>query len=118
MLEFHKQKAKNPAKTDPESRIKDFQEIYSQFDNKTSVEQSSRCSQCGVPYCQIHCPLNNNIPDWLRYIAEDRLEEAYQISSSTNVFLKSVVGFALKIDFAKVTVLLSKLDLEQLQLEI
>ena len=86
MLEFHKQKPKNPAKTDPERRIKDFQEIYSQFDNKTSVEQSSRCSQCGVPYCQIHCPLNNNIPDWLRYIAEDRLEEAYQISSSTNVF--------------------------------
>jgi len=86
MLEFHKQKPKNPAKTDPEKRIKDFQEIYSQFDNKTSVEQSSRCSQCGVPYCQIHCPLNNNIPDWLRYIAEDRLEEAYQISSSTNVF--------------------------------
>ena len=86
MLEFHKQKPKNPAKTDPKKRIKDFQEIYSQFDNKTSVEQSSRCSQCGVPYCQIHCPLNNNIPDWLRYIAEDRLEEAYQISSSTNVF--------------------------------
>jgi len=38
MLEFHKQKPKNPAKTDPEKRIKDFQEIYSQFDNKTSVE--------------------------------------------------------------------------------
>ena len=75
MLEFHKQKPKNPSKADPEKRIKDFQEIYSQFDNKTSVEQSSRCSQCGVPYCQIHCPLNNNIPDWLKYIAEDRLEE-------------------------------------------
>ena len=86
MLEFHKQKPKNPSKTDPEKRIKDFQEIYSQFDNKTSIEQSSRCSQCGVPYCQIHCPLNNNIPDWLKYIAEDRLEEAYQVSSSTNVF--------------------------------
>ena len=86
MLEFHKQKPKNPSKTDPEKRIKDFQEIYSQFDNKTSIEQSSRCSQCGVPYCQIHCPLNNNIPDWLKYIAEDRLEEAYQISTLTNVF--------------------------------
>ena len=86
MLEFHKKKPKNPSKTLPEKRIKDFQEIYSQFDKSTSVEQSSRCSQCGVPFCQIHCPLNNNIPDWLKYIAEDRLEEAYQISSSTNVF--------------------------------
>ena len=86
MLEFHKKNPKNPEKTEPEKRIKDFQEIYSQFDSRTSVDQSSRCSQCGVPFCQIHCPLNNNIPDWLRYIAEGRLEEAYQISSSTNVF--------------------------------
>ena len=65
MLEFHKKKSKNPSKTEPEKRIKDFQEIYSQFDKNDSVEQSSRCSQCGIPYCQIHCPLNNNIPDWL-----------------------------------------------------
>tara|TARA_Y100000992_G_scaffold294077_1_gene253388 strand:+ start:284 stop:1696 length:1413 start_codon:yes stop_codon:yes gene_type:complete len=86
MLEFHKKIPKNPNKIDPEKRIKDFQEIYSQFDSQSSVDQSSRCSQCGVPFCQIHCPLNNNIPDWLKYIAEGRLEEAYQISSSTNVF--------------------------------
>ncbi len=86
MLEFHKKKSKNPSKTEPEKRIKDFQEIYSQFDKNESVEQSSRCSQCGIPYCQIHCPLNNNIPDWLRYIAEGRLEEAYQVSASTNAF--------------------------------
>ncbi len=86
MLEFHKKKSKNPSKTEPEKRIKDFQEIYSQFGKNDSVEQSSRCSQCGIPYCQIHCPLNNNIPDWLRYIAEGRLEEAYQVSASTNAF--------------------------------
>ena len=86
MLEFHKKKSKNPSKTEPEKRIKDFQEIYSQFDRNDSIEQSSRCSQCGIPYCQIHCPLNNNIPDWLRYIAEGRLEEAYQVSASTNAF--------------------------------
>ena len=86
MLEFHKKKSKNPSKTEPEKRIKDFQEIYSQFDKNDSIEQSSRCSQCGIPYCQIHCPLNNNIPDWLRYIAEGRLEEAYQVSASTNAY--------------------------------
>ena len=86
MLEFHKKNQKNPAKSEAKIRIKDFQEIYSQFSYKDSVEQSSRCSQCGIPYCQIHCPLNNNIPDWLKYIAEDRLEEAYDISTSTNIF--------------------------------
>ena len=77
MLEFHKQKPKNPSKSDPEKRIKDFQEIYSQFDNKTSVEQSSRCSQCGVPYCQIHCPLNNNIPDLPKHIQNHLSIEIY-----------------------------------------
>ncbi len=48
--------------------------------------QASRCSQCGVPFCQVHCPLNNNIPDWLKLTAEGRLEEAYEISAATNTF--------------------------------
>ena len=86
MLEFFKKKQVGPFKTVSEKRIKDFQEIYNSFSNDQSVDQASRCSQCGIPYCQIHCPLNNNIPDWLKYIAEDRLEEAYEISSSTNAF--------------------------------
>jgi glutamate synthase (NADPH/NADH) small chain len=86
MLEFHKKNQENPSKTEPKERIKNFQEIYSQFSAEDSVTQSSRCSQCGIPFCQIHCPLNNNIPDWLRYIAEDRLQEAYDISTLTNVF--------------------------------
>ncbi|MEM9524232.1 MAG: NAD(P)-dependent oxidoreductase, partial [Pseudomonadota bacterium] len=44
------------------------------------------CSQCGVPYCQSHCPLHNNIPDWLHLTAEGRLREAYEISQATNAF--------------------------------
>jgi glutamate synthase (NADPH/NADH) small chain len=39
-----------------------------------------------VPYCQTHCPLHNNIPDWLRLTAEGRLEEAYEVSQATNTF--------------------------------
>lgn len=69
-----------------ELRKKDFEEIYQQFTTTQAVEQSSRCSQCGVPFCQIHCPLQNNIPDWLKLTAEGRLEEAYAISSATNNF--------------------------------
>ncbi len=86
MLEFFKKKQVGPTKVNSEKRIKDFQEIYNSFGYDNSIDQASRCSQCGIPYCQIHCPLNNNIPDWLKYIAEDRLEEAYEISSSTNAF--------------------------------
>jgi glutamate synthase (NADPH/NADH) small chain len=39
-----------------------------------------------VPYCQSHCPLHNNIPDWLKLTAEGRLREAYELSQATNTF--------------------------------
>ncbi len=68
------------------ARKSDFSEIYGQFNTKNAIAQASRCSQCGVPFCQIHCPLQNNIPDWLKLTAEGRLEEAYQVSSATNTF--------------------------------
>ena len=67
-------------------RSKDFQEIYAEFAEAKAAEQASRCSQCGVPYCQSHCPLHNNIPDWLRMTATGRLREAYELSQSTNTF--------------------------------
>ena len=61
-------------------------EIYAEFAAEKAKEQASRCSQCGVPYCQSHCPLHNNIPDWLRMTAEGRLQEAYETSQMTNTF--------------------------------
>jgi glutamate synthase (NADPH/NADH) small chain len=53
---------------------------------RKAAEQAGRCSQCGVPYCQSHCPLHNNIPDWLKLTAEGRLREAYDLSQATNTF--------------------------------
>ena len=70
----------------PQERRRDFDEIYGNFDPSQAAQQASRCSQCGIPFCQIHCPLQNNIPDWLKLTAEGRLEEAYAISSATNSF--------------------------------
>lgn len=84
MLKFVNINQSNPEKTSVEQRSKNFGEIYSRFAKEKAGEQSSRCSQCGIPFCQVHCPLQNNIPDWLKLTAEDRLEEAYEISSSTN----------------------------------
>ena len=69
-----------------ESAPQDFHEIYAEYADAKAAEQASRCSQCGVPYCQSHCPLHNNIPDWLRLTAEGRLQEAYEISQATNTF--------------------------------
>src|SRR5262245_9708402 len=75
-----------PDKREAELRRADFQEIYDRFRPTEASAQASRCSQCGVPFCQVHCPLQNNIPDWLKLTAEGRLEEAYEVSSATNTF--------------------------------
>ena len=84
MLKFVDLAQVMPKKRIVEARRTDFGEIYGQFDQDAASEQAGRCSQCGVPFCQIHCPLSNNIPDWLMLTAEGRLEEAYRISSATN----------------------------------
>ena len=84
MLKFTKIGQQNPPKRDVINRKEDFNEIYDDFIRQKAQEQSSRCSQCGVPFCQVHCPLSNNIPDWLKLTAEGRLKEAYELSQSTN----------------------------------
>ena len=84
MLKFTQIGQQNTTKRDVVKRKSDFNEIYKEFINEKAKEQSSRCSQCGVPFCQIHCPLSNNIPDWLKLTAEGRLKEAYELSQSTN----------------------------------
>ncbi|WP_204355256.1 NAD(P)-dependent oxidoreductase [Roseovarius amoyensis] len=75
-----------PEKRAADARNHDFHEIYAEFARDKAREQASRCSQCGVPYCQSHCPLHNNIPDWLRLTAEGRVREAYELSQQTNTF--------------------------------
>lgn len=86
MLKFTTIDRDMPEKRVPNLRNQDFNEIYAEYASSKAEEQASRCSQCGVPYCQTHCPLHNNIPDWLRLTAEGRLQEAYEISQATNTF--------------------------------
>ena len=86
MLKFVKIERDMPTKRGADDRREDFREIYAEYASAKAEEQASRCSQCGVPYCQSHCPLNNNIPDWLRLTAEGRLQEAYEVSQATNTF--------------------------------
>lgn len=86
MLKFVSTPREMPEKRAAAERSEDFHEIYREFAAAKAAEQAGRCSQCGVPYCQSHCPLHNNIPDWLRLTAEGRLEEAYRVSQATNTF--------------------------------
>jgi glutamate synthase (NADPH/NADH) small chain len=86
MLQFVALPQQTPAKRTVELRRQDFAEIYAEYAPAEAAAQASRCSQCGVPFCQVHCPLSNNIPDWLKLAAEGRMEEAYEVSSATNNF--------------------------------
>ena len=86
MLTFVTVPRSMPEKRDATERRDDFREIYAEYAKAKAEEQSARCSQCGVPFCQSHCPLHNNIPDWLKLTAEGRLREAYEISQATNTF--------------------------------
>jgi glutamate synthase (NADPH/NADH) small chain len=86
MLKFVTVGKEMPEKRDADKRTGDFDEIYGEYARDKAAEQAGRCSQCGVPYCQSHCPLHNNIPDWLKLTAEGRLREAYDLSQATNTF--------------------------------
>ena len=86
MLKFVDRQREMPDKAAPGERRENWDEIYARFAREKAAGQAGRCSQCGVPFCQVHCPLHNNIPDWLLLTAEGRLEEAYEVSSATNTF--------------------------------
>ncbi|MCI5049924.1 MAG: NAD(P)-dependent oxidoreductase [Rickettsiales bacterium] len=86
MLRFTDTEQAYPDVRSPDERATDFNEIYSEYAAAKAAEQAARCSQCGIPFCQVHCPLGNHIPDWLRLVAEGQLEEAYQVSAETNTF--------------------------------
>jgi glutamate synthase (NADPH/NADH) small chain len=86
MLKFVDRQREMPDKAAPDERRRHWDEIYARYAREKAAEQAGRCSQCGVPFCQVHCPLHNNIPDWLLLTAEGRLEEAYEVASATNTF--------------------------------
>ncbi|MDA0971859.1 MAG: NAD(P)-dependent oxidoreductase, partial [Proteobacteria bacterium] len=59
MLRFVGIKKETPAKLESSERTSNFHEIYREFIETKASEQASRCSQCGTPFCQVHCPLHN-----------------------------------------------------------
>lgn len=86
MQKYHQVEQKYPELRPAKQRAKDFGEVYQEFQPERAKSQAERCLQCGVPFCQVHCPLSNNIPDWLRLTAEGRLRDAYNMASRTNTF--------------------------------
>ncbi len=81
----------DPKKLKASERVKDFGEIYGEFDADSSAEQSERCLECGNPYCEWKCPVHNYIPNWLKLLSDGNIMEAAELSHLTNT-LPEVCG--------------------------
>ncbi len=75
-----------PSTRSPKERIADYDEIYLDFPEEKTVEQASRCMDCGIPFCHNGCPLGNIIPDFNDAVYKEDWVQAYEILSSTNNF--------------------------------
>jgi glutamate synthase (NADPH/NADH) small chain len=73
-----------PPKLDGAERLRGFGELYRPFRAADARGQSSRCTQCGVPFCQSACPVHNDIPDWLNLASQGRWEDAWRLASATS----------------------------------
>ena len=74
----------DPSKLSVEVRVRNFSEIYGQFDDRQAASQSERCIACGNPYCEWKCPVHNYIPNWLKLVAEGNLMAAADLCHETN----------------------------------
>ena len=70
----------------PKVRIKNFDEFILPYSEKILNQQSSRCMNCGIPYCHNSCPVNNVIPDWNELVYEGDWKSALKTLHSTNNF--------------------------------
>ncbi|MEK6749459.1 MAG: FAD-dependent oxidoreductase [Pseudomonadota bacterium] len=83
-FQFLQTQRKDPQKKPAKVRIKEFGEIYGQFDGDNAANQAGRCLSCGNPYCEWKCPVHNYIPNWLKLVDEGNLFEAAELSHRTN----------------------------------
>jgi glutamate synthase (NADPH) small chain len=67
-------------------RVNDWFEIYLDFPETNLRTQGARCMDCGVPFCQTGCPVNNLIPDWNDLVYHGRWKEAVRQLHATNNF--------------------------------
>ena len=67
-------------------RLRDWNEVYEEFDNETLREQATRCMDCGIPFCHNGCPLGNLIPEWNDLVRRGRWRDAIERLHATNNF--------------------------------
>ncbi|MDX1433599.1 MAG: FAD-dependent oxidoreductase, partial [Gammaproteobacteria bacterium] len=74
----------DPKKLSVEVRVRNFKEIYGQYDEQSAASQSARCIACGNPYCEWKCPVHNYIPNWLKLVEQGNILEAAELCHQTN----------------------------------
>ena len=73
-------------KRDKVERVQDYRYIYKPMPEDDLRDQAARCMDCGVPFCNVGCPLGNLIPDWNDLVYRDRWREAIDRLHATNNF--------------------------------
>lgn len=82
-LEFERQYADYEG---PESRVKHYKEFAIGLSDEQAKTQGARCMDCGIPFCNNGCPVNNIIPDWNDLVFRGKWKEAIEVLHSTNNF--------------------------------
>jgi glutamate synthase (NADPH) small chain len=72
--------------TPPEARVKHYKEFVMHLSDDEAKQQGARCMDCGIPFCQSGCPVNNIIPDFNDLVFRQRWQEALNTLHSTNNF--------------------------------
>jgi len=67
-------------------RLRDWNEVYEEFDEETLRQQATRCMDCGIPFCHNGCPLGNLIPEWNDLVRRGRFRDAIERLHATNNF--------------------------------
>ncbi len=67
-------------------RLRDWNEVYEDFDHELLQHQAARCMDCGIPFCHNGCPLGNLIPEWNDLVYRDRWQDAIERLHATNNF--------------------------------
>ncbi|BBZ46770.1 glutamate synthase subunit beta [Mycobacterium parmense] len=67
-------------------RLRDWNEVYEDFDEESVREQATRCMDCGIPFCHNGCPLGNLIPEWNDLTRRGRWRDAIERLHATNNF--------------------------------
>ena len=70
----------------PESRKKHYREFVMRLPDEAARKQGARCMDCGIPFCNNGCPVNNIIPDWNDLVYRGNYREALDVLHSTNNF--------------------------------